>query len=165
MNLTIERLTDEHLPAFYAVAKAEEPFAAEMAPTLNHFRAMLAGAGGLEGFVLLADGEVVGGVTFTDHVPLVDVMIHAVVSKRIRGRWLSRKVLGTVFAFCFEELALPRVSAYALPGVMPEAEWLLLKMGFHVEGVKACATLRPDGYHDVWLFGMLKGRCPWLTVA
>jgi RimJ/RimL family protein N-acetyltransferase len=163
VTLTIARLTDEHLPGFYEVAKAEEPFAAEMAPTLAHFRATIQGAGGLDGFALMNGDELVGGVTFTAHVPLVDVLIHAVVSKRVRGRWLTREILGTVFGYCFTDLELPRVSAYALPGLNAESEWLLLKMGFRLEGVKECAALLPDGYHDVCLFGMLKGRCPWLT--
>ena len=160
MTLTCVRLTDEHLPGFYAVAKAEEPFAEDMAPTLAHFRA---GMGALEGFALLDGETVVGGITFTSHVPLVDVLIHAVVSKRLKGRWLTREILGTVFGYCFTDLELPRVSAYALPGLTADAEWLLLKMGFRLEGVKECAALLPDGYHDVLLFGMLKGRCPWLT--
>jgi RimJ/RimL family protein N-acetyltransferase len=161
--ITAVPLTDELLPAFYAVAKAEEPFAAEMAPTLAHFRATMAGAGGLEGFALLDGETVVGGITFTAHVPLVDVLIHAVVSKRVKARWLNREILGVVFRHVFEDLELPRVSAYALPGLNAESEWLLMKMGFRLEGVKECAALLPDGYHDVCLFGMLKGRCPWLT--
>jgi RimJ/RimL family protein N-acetyltransferase len=163
MTLRCVPLTDALLPAFYEVAKAEEPFAAEMAPTLFHFRATVQGAGGLDGFALV-DGEetVVGGVTLTGLVPLVDVLIHAVVSKRVRARWLTREVLSVVFGYLFTDLELPRVSAYALPGLTPDAEWLLLKLGFHVEGVKACAALLPDGYHDVMLFGMLKGQCPWI---
>ena len=159
MTLTCVPLTDDLVPGFYEVAKAEEPFAAEMAPTLAHFRA---GMGGLEGFALLDGETVVGGITFTAHVPLVDVLIHAVVSRKARGRWLTREVLGTVFGYCFTDLELPRVSAYALPGLTAEAEWLLLKMGFRLEGVKEAAALLPDGYHDVILFGMLRSRCPWI---
>ena len=155
-------LTDAHLPGFYEVAKREEPFAAEMAPTLNHFRATIAGTGGLDGFALVDGERVIGGITFTGLVPLVDVLIHAVVDRRVKGRWLSRGVLETVFRYVFEDLKLPRVSAYALPGLTPDAEWLLVKMGFHLEGVKACAALLPDGYHDVLLFGMLKDQCPWI---
>src|SRR5574343_10914 len=163
MRLTCVPLTDALLPAFYEVAKAEEPFAEQLAPTLAHFRATVAGAGGLEGFALVDEHErVVGGVTLTAHVPLVDVLIHAVVSKRARGRWRTREVLGTVFGHLFGALELPRVSAYAIPGLNAESEWLLLKMGFRLEGVKECAALLPDGYHDVLLFGMLQGRCPWL---
>ena len=162
MTVTVERLTDAHLPAFYEVAKAEEPFAAEMAPTLAHFRASLSQVGGLDGFALLDGEALIGGVTFTAHVPLVDVLIHAVVSRKARGRWLTREVLGAVFGYCFTDLELPRVSAYALPGLTAEAEWLLLKMGFRLEGVKEAAALLPDGYHDVLLFGMLRSRCPWI---
>jgi RimJ/RimL family protein N-acetyltransferase len=163
MTIRAVPLTDALLPAFYAVAKAEEPFAAQMAPTLAHFRATIAGAGGLEGFALLTgDDEVVGGVTFTAHVPLVDVLIHAAVSKRVRGRWLTREVLGIVFGYCFTDLELPRVSAYSIPGLHAESEWVLTKMGFRLEGVKQCASLLPDGYHDVWLFGMLRASCPWI---
>lgn len=159
MTLRCVRLTDDLVPGLYEVAKAEEPFAAEMAPTLAHFRA---GMGGLEGFALLDGDAVVGAVTFTAHVPLVDVLIHAVVSRRVKARWLTREILGVVFRHIFEELELPRVSAYALPGLTADAEWLLIRMGFHVEGVKACAALMPDGYHDVVLFGMLRSQCPWI---
>ena len=162
MTVTLAPLTDALLPEFYEVAKAEEPFAAEMAPTLAHFRASIAGAGGLDGFALLDGGRVVGGVTLTGLVPLVDVLLHAVASKRVKGRWLNREILGGVFGYLFTDLELPRVSAYALPGLTPDAEWLLVKLGFHVEGVKACAALLPDGYHDVMLFGMLKSQCPWI---
>ena len=160
MTLSCVRLTDEHVPAFYRLAKDEEPFAEQMAPTLAHFRA---GMGGLEGFALMnGERDLVGAVTFTAHVPLVDVLIHAVVAKSVKARWLNREILGVVFRHIFEELELPRVSAYALPGLTADAEWLLLKMGFRLEGVKEAAALLPDGYHDVMLFGMLRSRCPWI---
>lgn len=163
MTIRAVPMTEAHLPGFYEVAKAEEPFAEQLAPTLAHFRATIQGAGGLEGFALLnSEDEVVGGVTFTAHVPLVDVLIHAVVSKRIRGRWLSRDVLASVFEHVFVTLELPRVSAYSIPGLNHESEHALIKMGFRLEGVKQCASLLPDGYHDVWLYGMLRASCPWI---
>ena len=163
MTLTCARLTDDDVPAFYEVAKVAEPFAAELAPTLAHFRATISGVGGVEGFALKQeDGRLVGGVTFTHLIPLVDVMIHAVVSKQVRGRWLTREILGTVFRYAFEELKLARVSAYSIPGFGAESELLLTKMGFRLEGVKSAAALFPDGYHDVWLFGMVRGGCPWI---
>ena len=162
MTLTCVRLTEDHLPALYEVAKAEEPFAEQLAPTLAHFRASMMGLGGVEGFALLDGDTLVGAVNLTNLIPLVDVMIHWVTLKSVRGRWINREVLSKVFGYIYGDLDLPRVSAFTLPGLTSETELLLTRIGFRLEGVKECSALLPDGYHDVWLFGMLKSRCPWI---
>ena len=158
--LTIRPLHRDDIPAWYTLAWENEPWVRDQIPTLAHFRSIV---GGREGFVVENGTGPKAVVHFTDLVPTLDILIHAVSDQRARGKWCSRTVLRTIFGYLFGELGLERVSAYSLGGeeYVP-VEAFLEHMGFKHEGVKRHACRSGEVYRDITLYGMLKGECPWL---
>ena len=154
----LDALHPKHHGALYKIAVEAEPYGSDI--TEAQFRAVM---GTREGYVVVGrDGKLVGCISFSDFAPGIDIVLHCMVEDKCRGRWITRKMLKTVFGYLFEDLGLPRVSGFCIPGMSDVAGEALLRLGFKCEGLKRKSARLPDGFHDVKIFGMLKEECRWI---
>ncbi len=76
-----------------------------------------------------------------------------------RKRWLTRRVIRTVFAYAFHHLGLKRLEMRVAADNIP-VQVLALKLGLRIEGVARCGAV---GGKDGIMFAMLAHECPWVT--
>lgn len=105
------------------------------------------------GFV--EDDKLVGGLVMTDYRFFDAELSIFMDPKRIIGLHAMREL----FAWCFEEVGLMRLTAKVRID-NERARTFVLKLGFHHEG-----TMRRgfDGTHDAALYGMTRYDCYWLA--
>jgi RimJ/RimL family protein N-acetyltransferase len=151
-------LEKQHYAGLYEIALRTEPFAADFMPTVFHFNSLMKEG---EGWALKDGENLIGAITLSGLIPLLDVFIHVFVEKQYHGKWMSRKIGKIVGRHVFNNLSLPRMSSFAVKDVTPEAEIFLVELGFRLEGIKEKAAKMPDGYHDLILYGVLKERWRW----
>lgn len=72
--------------------------------------------------------------------------------RRYWGQGLMTRVVGAYLAWVLPVLALQRVEANVLDG-NPASARVLEKNGFREEGLRRGTILKPDGLHDLRLFG------------
>ena len=111
-----------------------------------------------QGFVIYDDSKVIGCISFSEYVPANDINIHVFVAPEYHGKWaIKRQWYYTIFAYPFEYLNLPRVSAYIIRPFYRNVEELLHFLGFKLEGVLRKKEKWVDGtYRDVAVYGLLK---------
>ena len=88
----------------YRICCDNEPFAKFFSPTLMHFSI---GIGMAEGFSAVDSetGSVVGMVTFSDHRPLQDVLMHVTIDRTYWGKWLkTRSMIRKIAEFAYIDL-------------------------------------------------------------
>lgn len=153
------QINPDHYEDLYRIHLENMPMAKDMENLKVIFQAQMAEA---DGFAIVNDGNVIGSVMFTNYVPKLDIIIHMVVDRKFKGRWISRSILRKLSEYVYIDLGLPRMSGFAISGKTISSQILLEKTGFKLEGVKRMACLMPDGYHDLYLYGMLRDECRWL---
>lgn len=67
--------------------------------------------------------------------------------------WMTR-IVATYLDWAVPALALARIEAHVLD-INPASARVLLKNGFQEEGVRRCAIAKPDGLHDLRVFGRI----------
>ena len=155
----LEEMRPDHYPALYEILREHDPtFDAD---SLDH---MIACFQGLEGWVVLSeDGVMVGMVAYSHFQPGLTIIIHGVVDKNWRGRWVTRRNLRTIFEKPYNELDLPRVSGYMVADLNIEQLWpIFKKIGFRLEGCIRKGFRFRGKLHDLYLVGMLREECRWI---
>ncbi len=109
-------------------------------------------------FAIEIDGEACGGIAVRPHA---GERAHSAEL----GYWLGRqhwgkqhmtRVVAAYLAWVVPALGLRRVEANVLD-INPASARVLEKNGFVEEGCRSAAILKPDGWHDLRLFGRLRG--------
>ena len=153
-----------HYEDLYRICCDNESFAKFFSPTLMHFSI---GIGMAEGFSAVDSetGNVCGMVTFSEHMPLQDALLHVTIDRAYWRKWIqTRAVIRKIAEFAFDGLRLPRLSGMSIKGAtLPIVDRVLVGVGFHWEGCREKALLLPDGLHDVTLYGLLRERCHWIA--
>ena len=160
----LETLRPDHLDDLYKICRENEPFFDFLSPTIMHFKMAMEM---VEGFAAIDSetGTVCGAVTFSEHRPLQDVLLHVTIDRKYWGQWMkTRAIIRKIGEFAYNELNLPRMSGMSIKGVTPPiVDRTLTGIGFRVEGIREKVMLLPDGLHDVVLYGMLRERCKWIV--
>jgi RimJ/RimL family protein N-acetyltransferase len=92
------------------------------------------------------------GPTPESHCPMLGIWLR----KSWRGRGVGRLAQRRVAEILFEQTTTNRVEAHT--DVQNVAEWRALEAaGFMREGIIRGAHWRPDGYHDGYLYSILRG--------
>lgn len=89
--------------------------------------------GGYEAIGVERDGILIGGCLFTNYTPCPgggDITIWAVGEKG----WLSRRVIGVMFGYAFNQLKCHRMTAFTAKANKPSRK-LLEGLGFRLEGI------------------------------
>ena len=143
-------LERKHYAALAAIQQQAEPYVTVSPVTFGSIMSKR------EGFTLVDQGEPVGCVSFSDHEPLSNIIIHAFIRPDYRSRWLSRTILKQVHDFPFVDLNLPRVTGISIVGLTLHNDTLLTTCGFLHEGTMRQATRINGTLHDVRLYGLLR---------
>lgn len=98
--------------------------------------------------------RMLGAVVYDGFTPY-DCNLHIALDDR---RCVTPRTLRAVFAYPFEQLKLPRVTAQVGAGNVRSLN-LVRKLGFVQEGVKR----RGLGDEDELIFGLLRTECRWLA--
>ncbi len=105
------------------------------------------------GFLL--EGQLCGGVLFSDFRPKCDVWISIWTNNK---RWCNRRIIKSVFEFAFNFLDCRRINALINTDNLKSLR-LAEGLGFCREG--KMRQYREDG-RDVYVLGMLKNECKYL---
>jgi RimJ/RimL family protein N-acetyltransferase len=109
------------------------------------------------GWVVISEGRVIGCISFSDWQYRRDILIHCFIDPDFHGRWTSRGIYRRVFDYAFNDLDLPRVSGYAIPGHNDLAAKALRSLGFRKEGtVRKGIRESDDRLYDMDIYGILK---------
>lgn len=154
----LDTLNEKHYRAAYDMAMANEPYSSDL--SFEQFTGMMKKR---EGYVVVApDGNLVGCVSFSDYIPEVNAIIHCVVDKKYQKRWVTKKMLKTVWGYVFDTLHLPRISGFCVKGLSENAGKFLVRLGFKEEGIIRKGFKSGNELYDLMLFGMLKEECKWV---
>lgn len=143
-------LERHHYPTLITIQQQAEPFAV-ISPVA--FGSLMDQR---EGFTVRDRGEILGCVSFSDHIPLLNIVIHAFVRPDRFGTWYNRTILRQMHAFPFEDLDLPRVTGLSIEGLTPKNDEVLLKCGFNLEGIMRHAVRIGGLLHNVRMYGLLR---------
>ncbi len=113
------------------------------------------------GFSIWHDGNLVGMVTYSNYIPGVTVVIHFLQDPEQRGS-VTRSTVREAFRYPFEDLKVPVLTSYSIPGVTDKAGEYLERLGFVREGRRREILRLPDGPRDEVIYGMLRRECRWL---
>ncbi len=158
--ISLRPITLAHYEALHEIQGRVESFPC---PSLFDFRAIMSKR---EGFVLIADGQIIGAVSFSDFMAEMDITVHIFTDPAWHGRFSSRRIYKAVFDYPFEQLGLPRVTAY-LPKSKEHRPFekvarYLKALGFQYEGTVRNRLKMPDGnLWDVEIYGLLKEERRW----
>ena len=156
--MEIGPITPEDLPELYAMTKEEDPLLDQMSPW--SYTLLMTQRPGWT--VRDKEGELAAAVCMSD-ISNIDCVLHVVCKSKYRGRWVSRKVLRTVFGHVFNTMRLPRCSGFCVKGLTDIGGEFLAGIGFKSEGVKRKSFALSNGErYDLELYGMLKEECRWL---
>lgn len=154
----LDTLHEKHYKALYDIAMRAEPYSSDI--DFEQFAKIMSKR---QGFVVVAaSGDLAGCVSFSDYVPEAGILIHCAIDAKYQKRWVTKKILKTVWGYVFDTLNLPRVSSYCIKGLSENAGEFLLRIGFKQEGIIRKGFRHLDGLHDVMLFGMLREECKWV---
>jgi len=76
-----------------------------------------------------------------------------------QGQGLATAAARQVIAFAFNRLELHRLEATIMPGNVASRR-VVEKLGFQFEGLMRQSHCRPDGFHDMQLFSLLRADVP-----
>ena len=101
-----------------------------------------------------SEGQLVGGITLSNirRRAAQFVTLGYWMGAEHAGQGLMTEAVGVVVPFAFDTLGLHRIHAAFLPNNAASRR-VLEKNGFAEEGCRRAAIRKPDGLHDVRLFG------------
>lgn len=116
----------------------------------------------LSGWVVVENEKVVGMIALSHHTPSHNIMIHFCVAPELRGRWVTRSVLRTLFGHVFGALGLVRATTLLIVGINDESLAKVTEhLGFKMEGIVRKGIKVKGQFMDVITFGMLREECKW----
>lgn len=162
--MRLEILHERYFKALHEVALRAESWAqAKHACNFYEFQQQMKQR---SGFVIVSpDGKLAGCISFSDYVAGANIIIHAFVEPKYHRRWVSRKNLGIIANYVYDELYLPRMTGFSIAEKSDTAGDFLLALGFKHEGTLRKAAKVGNELHDLKLYGLLKEECKWLVGA
>src|SRR4030065_471406 len=157
--MRLEVLHEKFYKALYEVVLRAESWAGDN----SYFYQFQEQMNRRSGFVIVApDGRLAGCISFSDYVPMTNIIIHASIDAKYHRRWVTRRNLAIIANYVYEELGLPRMSGFSVAGKSDIAGEFLIALGFKHEGTIRKGARIGSELFDLKLYGLLKEECRWL---
>lgn len=155
MKVDIVPLSREYYEELFKLAKLAEPFEG-----FHYYDKFCQDMDVRVGFTYWIGDKIVGLMSFTDYLPGVSVLIHAMFHPKFRSA-LGRKAIRHIFDYAFNTLLVQRISAISIEGVTDVVKFLE-GVGFVREGCIRKSMELANGIFDVTIYGMLREECKWI---
>ena len=147
-------LEHKHFPKLFEITSITEPWYGFDRNTCDRLFSQR------EGFVLEnKGGEVIGHITVSDYIPLLEAIIHASVLPEYKSRWLTKSIYKRVFDFVFNDLECRRAVGRAFAGYTDLH--FHQRLGFTLEGILRDGLLIRGQYSDILIYSMLPSERRW----